>query len=191
MIIVIDGYNLLKSIMPSEDITDYGRRQFLSTLGRYARRKNHTLVVMFDGGSAEWPSVQKMFGMKVIYSGYRESADELIMHYINDYHTKDLLVVSSDHEINLYASDHDVPSIGSEDFYYLVQQAVAVSTSADEEEIHILDDLDDAQDLDALMEQASKIVPHKAEDTLPSHMRERALRASKRDRKLMEKLKKL
>ncbi len=190
MILVIDGYNLLKHIDPYRDVSEHERTVFLHMLKRYARRKKHKVVVVFDGGPYEWPHKGTVGGMLVIYSGGRETADDVIMHYIDDHKTKDLLLVSSDHELNLFASKHEIVSIGSDDFYRLVQVALEKSGMQDEEASVTFDEGE--LDLDKVMEQASERVPIKQEDVEPSHVREPAIhRPSKKDRILLKKLKKL
>lgn len=189
MILVIDGYNLLKHIDPDRFIDEHERLTFLHELARYARFKKHKVVVVFDGGPYQWPHKESVMDVKVIYSGVRETADTVIMHYLADHHAKDLLLVSSDHELNLFASKHDVVSIGSDDFYQLLRaglkeaegKAVEVPVRFDEDE----------QDVDTLMEQASAFVPRKEEDIMPRESRMPQGRRSKKDRLLLKKLKKL
>ncbi len=189
MILVIDGYNLLKHIDPHKDVTEHERTVFLHQLKRYAQRKKHQIVVVFDGGPYQWPHKEVVNGIKVIYSGARDTADTVIMQYLADHKAKDLLLVSSDHEINLFASKHDIVSIGSDDFYRLFQQGLQNQKEGEEEVSVELDE--DELDLDAVMEQASKVVPRKEEDITPSEVRLRPVRSSKKDRQLLKKLKKL
>ena len=190
MILVIDGYNLLKHIDPYREVSEHERTVFLHMLKRYARRKKHKLVVVFDGGPFEWPHRETVGGATVIYSGRRETADEVIMHYVKDHKAKDLLLVSSDHELNLFASKHGIVSIGSDDFYRLVQDALEKSGTQDEDASVTFDEHE--TDIDAVMEQASKIVPRKQEDMEPSRISGPAVhRPSKKDRLLLKKLKKL
>jgi len=206
MILVIDGYNLLKHIDPHRNITEHERSQFLHQLKRYARRKKHRVVVVFDGGPYQWPYSasadaacyegqapisKKRSLVKVIYSGARETADEVIMQYLHDHKTKDLLLVSSDHEINLFASKHDIVSIGSDDFYRLFKEGLQEQREGEGEQM-VTVELDEGElALDELMEQASKEVPHKEEDRSPSEVRLQTSRRSKKDRLLLKKLKKL
>ncbi len=189
MILVLDGYNLLRHIDPHHEVSEHERTQFLHQLKRYARRKKHKIVVVFDGGPYQWPHKELVNGIKVIYSGARETADEIIMKYLADHKTKDLLLISSDNELNQFASKHDVVSIGSDDFYQLFKEGLQ---GAGEREETVAVDLDDAElDLDAVMEQASEVVPRKEEDVTPSKVRLPSPRSSKKDRLLLKKLKKL
>ncbi len=192
MIIIIDGYNLIKQTVHDRQIGEQERRRFIHMLSRYGRRKKHKIVLVFDGGPQTWPSQEVIAGVKIIYSGVKETADSVIMKYIDDYRTKELLLVSSDNELGRFASKHNIVSIGSEDFYSLFQEAL--KTFSDE----VIDqqpeiEIDEAvQDLDALMEKASEVIPQKLEDQPRSKQRQATLqRVSKRDRALLKKLHKL
>ncbi len=189
MILIIDGYNLLRHIDPSREVTEHERMIFLHKLKLYARRKKHKIVVVFDGGPYQWPHKELINGVKVIYSGARDTADTVIMQYIADHKNKDLLLVSSDHEICLFASKHDVVSIGSDDFYRLFQQGLQGGKKELQDSDVSFDE--DEHDLNAVMEQASEVVHQKEEDITPSDVRLNTPRSSKKDRLLLKKLKKL
>ncbi len=193
MVIIIDGYNLIKQTTHDRQISEHERRQFIHMLSRYGRRKKHKIVLVFDGGPQTWPSQEVIIGVKVIYSGVKETADSVIMKYIHDYRTKELFLVSSDNELGHFASKHDIVSIGSEDFYYLLQEALRAPSDEkvvdQQPEIEIDDGV---QDLDALMERASEVIPQKREDQPHSKQRQATLqRISKQDRALLKKLHKL
>lgn len=194
MIIVIDGYNVLKQLI-SRDVTDAERKQFIAQLGKYARYKKHKIILVFDGGPYEWPHKERISGIKVIYSGIHESADDYIMRYLDDHRSRDLLLVSSDHELNVWSSRLEIPSMDSSDFYGLLQEALRVDVS-DQEALggEVVKITDQESELDEIMQEASKVVPIKAEDVVASVKHDRsspARKQSKKDRKLMKKLKKL
>jgi predicted RNA-binding protein with PIN domain len=191
MILLVDGYNLLKYINPYRDITEHERMLFLHQLKRYARYKKHKVVVVFDGGPYQWPHKEQVAGIKIIYSGARDTADAVIMHYIADHKTKDLLLITSDHELNLFASKHTIVSIGSDDFYRLFQEGLQEQQEEVQEISVTLDEDELESDLDTLMAQASEMVPCKEEDILPNEVPSRSSRSSKKDRLLLKKLKKL
>ncbi len=191
MIILIDGYNVLKQLVPQAAVTDKERRDFITILGKYARRKKHTLILVFDGGPYDWAHKERISHITVIYSGMHETADQLIMHYLDDHQTKDLFLVSSDNELGLFASALEIPSIGSEDFFSLVKQALkgAAPIENNHEPVTLSND---ATNLDQIMEEGSKSVPIKPEDVEPSQVRSSSSkRSSKLERKLYQKLKKL
>ncbi len=191
MIIIIDGYNVMKHHDPDRRISEQERSQFIRLMGRYAGRKRHALIVVFDGGDAAWPYKETIAGIKVVYAGFKKTADDVIMRYIKDYANKDLLLVSSDNELGRCADRHDVVSIGSEEFYYLVSEADSQSSSSiiDEPEIAVDQEV---ESLDELMQEASRQVPLKSEDQQLNRVIDTGRgRLSKNDRKLLNLLKKL
>ena len=99
MHIIIDGYNVLKQVLHSGKISDMQRRAFINMLGKYGEKKNHRIVVVFDGGPDTWPTQQRDHGVTIIYSGIKKSADDLIKDLLNQKH-HNLLVITWDNEIN-------------------------------------------------------------------------------------------
>jgi predicted RNA-binding protein with PIN domain len=189
MIIVIDGYNVLKQQHPELFIDDNMQRSFLYTIARYGKQKKHKMVVVFDGGHSSWPHKKKVAGVTVLFSGLKQAADEIIKLYLEDHKNKDLLLVSSDHELILFAAEQDIVSIGAAEFTYLVQQAMQEKTdSIDSSEI-AFDELE--TDFDTIMQQATQQIPIKEEDTQKKERRLACTHSSKKDRKLIKKLKKL
>src|SRR5579863_9041291 len=101
MIIVVDAYNLLRSVPPyKKTITDRERVAFIAQLSAYGRRKGHKIVIVFDGGPYEWPHKENGKTVQIVYSGIHESADDYIKEYVDAHKAKDLLLVSSDSELN-------------------------------------------------------------------------------------------
>ena len=191
MIIIIDGYNLIRQLLStSGDITEKERRQFLKVLGVYVERKKHKLIVVFDGGPYDWAHKERVSGMQVVYSGRHDTADDYIMDYIGEHKTKDIFLVSSDHELALFASEQGIPSIASPDFFILVQRVIKQPIIEDASYVVALSN--ESNDLDTIMLEGSQTVPIKEEDLKPFGVRQRPpKRASKLDRKLYQKLKKL
>ncbi len=190
MIIIIDGYNLIKHANTTQMIGKADRKAFLKMISRYSKKKKHKLVVVFDGGDSSWPYREVVAGVVVIYSGSRETADSVIMSYIDDHHAEELLVVSSDNEIGCFAGQREVVSIGSEEFYYLLKEALWVQKNLSSDVLVEIDENIDDEDIDEIMEAASVRVPIKQED-MQRFQRSQKKRFSKRDRVLLEKLKKL
>ena len=132
----------------------------------------------------------------VVYSGIHESADDYIKEYIESHRTQDLLLVSSDAELNRWAERLNIPSIDSPAFYNLLNQELSVKQSVPEKksEVTKLHHDNDAIDIDALMLQASKIVPQKSEDVVaekPKRHHTKKHEVSKRERALLKKLNKI
>jgi predicted RNA-binding protein with PIN domain len=195
MIILVDGYNVLRGVLEGREASVQARNQFLAQLARYARGKKHTIIVVFDGGSSHMPERTEQHGISVVFSGYIDSADDLIKKKLTALHGKDVLLVSSDRELNSWASKYDIPSIEAIDFYELLQSAlVAQPEQASHEEIGEIHISDGAEaDLDTLMEEATRVVPIKQQDLIgKAQMRTSpSYKQSKINRKLLEILKKL
>lgn len=196
MIIVIDAYNLLRSMPPyKKTISDQERKQFIASLGAYGRRKDHKIVIVFDGGAHDWPFKERINGVIVVYSGIHESADDYIKEYLEQQRAKDLLLVSSDSELNRFAASRSIPSIDSISFYELVQQELGKSAIVTPKKIVEVVKLapSNRPEIDVLMEQASKIVPTKSEDFV-STVKNRDIKKTKpgnQERVLLKKLNKL
>ncbi len=196
MIIVVDAYNLLRSVPPyKKTITDKERAQFIAQLSAYGRRKGHKVVIVFDGGPHEWPFKEQMKRVTVVYSGIHETADDYIKEYVEAHHTQDLLLVSSDSELNRWAERLNIPSIDSSTFSHLLHQELSTKEVVAEKDSIVtkLHHENDAFDIDELMLQASKIVPQKSEDVVSGPKRHHVKKneINKRERELLKKLKKL
>lgn len=195
MIIIVDGYNVLRGMLDGQEASEQARNQFLAQLGRYARRKHHKIILIFDGGSTPMPHKTEQHGVLVVYSGYVDTADDLIKIKLTELQGKDVLLVSSDRELNSWAAKYDMPSIEAADFYELLQSALAAHPEASVETVvHEIKLPDGAEmDLDTLMHEATRVVPVKQQDmigqvqgrTSPSY------KQSKINRKLLDILKKL
>ena len=195
MIIIVDAYNFLRAApLYKKTITDQERAKFIAQLGVYGRRKGHKIVIVFDGGPYEWPYKENKKIVVVVYSGIHESADDYIKEYVEVHHAKDLLLVSSDAELNRWAARHNIPSIDSSSFYYLLHQELSIKEATlvkQQEIIKLSNDAND--DIDALMHEASKNVPVKSEDFASTSKRKSTKKnqSNKQERALLKKLYKL
>ena len=195
MIIVVDAYNLLRSVPPyKKTITDKERVHFIAKLSGYGKRKGHKIVIVFDGGPHEWPFKEHMKAVTVVYSGIHESADDYIKEYLEAHHTQDLLLVSSDTELNRCAERLNIPSIDSVTFYQLMRQELSSKQSVSGKEHEVVKLSDTESYVDELMQQASKIIPQKSEDFATEQIKRHHTKkheVSKQERALLKKLKKL
>ena len=116
MIVVVDGYNVLKKIHGPE-ISETQRSAFVNLLGRYIKKRQHKIVVFFDGGAFYYPSMEKQKGVTVWYSGQNQSADDLIITYAQEHHTKELLVVTLDGQLCAKVGESRVETVDPVFFY--------------------------------------------------------------------------
>jgi predicted RNA-binding protein with PIN domain len=194
MIIIIDGYNVLKQYTPGADVSHSARTRFIAHCAQYARRKNHTLIVVFDGGPHQWMFKEVINGVTVVYSGQQKTADDVIKGYIEQYHSHDALLVSSDRELNVCAQAHGVTSINSRDFYQLMREDVNTVQQSKKTGNDVIIKLADATlpEVDELMRSLVGNVPIKKEDFGGSQTSKSASKKmSKEERMLLKKLKKL
>lgn len=194
MIIVIDGYNILKQQASIPQISDKERMTFIAQLNQYARRKNHRIILVFDGGPYESVYKEMVNVVAVIYSGARKTADDVIKNYISKNSTLDLLLVSSDRELNRYASRFGVASIDSHAFYLLLQEDIddrrlKKSVCNKGQIIKLTESVN--FELDQLMENSLGEVPIKQEDIVSNDIICDQRKMTKKDRTLLKKLKKL
>ena len=95
MQIIIDGYNLIKQLFNVSKVSEKKRDSYIQQLISRAKAKSHTLVIVFDGGSYGFPTQEYLNGNLIIYSGYKESADDVIKKYVSDNRHLHLLLFTS------------------------------------------------------------------------------------------------
>ena len=192
MIIVIDAYNLLHAI-PSYNrmLSDRDRMRFIVALSRYGKAKNHSIVLVFDGGPYEWPFKESIHGVIVVSSGVHESADSYIKEYIEKHKSADVLLVSSDNDLNLYAQRRSIPSIDSVVFYGLLYNTIKGANTKSTAASIVKTSQDDTELIDDLMRKASIKVPTKSDDVAVNDICVTKKKRSKQDRILLKKLHKL
>ena len=110
MIILVDGYNVLKQIYDGEMISEQQRRSFIKQLAAYKKVRSHKkVIVVFDGGPDQWPSEEKIRGITVVYAGASRSADEYIHSFLKDHRDRaaSMLLVSSDRPAQTAPRQHE------------------------------------------------------------------------------------
>lgn len=117
MIIVIDGYNVLKLVHSTTHIHESARTQFLKQLAAYGKRKGHSIVLVFDGGPYDMSTAERHGQATVVYAGYRETADDYIKRYLDEHRNRELLLVTHDRDLVNHALRYDIPTIDVWPFY--------------------------------------------------------------------------
>lgn len=165
MLIIIDGYNLLKNVLKCDFISDTQRLEALSMLAKYARGKRHELVIVFDAGPVQYPSRESYQGIQVIFSGQHMNADDFIISYLAENKQRDPLLVSTDKQIRSAAARLQLDSINSWDFYQYVRNSSIPEQNHKihrENNIQVYTAYDD--DLDAIMLDAAAKMQVKQDD---------------------------
>ncbi|MGE0206256.1 MAG: NYN domain-containing protein [Candidatus Babeliales bacterium] len=193
MIIIIDAYNLLKTLYHNTEL-DEKSAYYQGLLKQYAKKRKNTLILVYDGGSSPWQSSHKEGALTIIHSGFQETADDVIMQYIQAHKDKDILVVSADREIAQKAYECNIVSIEPFLFDAYVQQAVSNKTPVQEVAKNRVKKLrpEETHEIDTLMEQASAIIERKHDEQGDkSRSQSSGSVLSKRERKIRAQLKKL
>ncbi|MCL4380225.1 NYN domain-containing protein [Candidatus Dependentiae bacterium] len=162
MIVLIDGYNVLKAQLASSHASQAERHRFIQQLIKFAARRGHRIVLVFDGGDHPWSLRESMQGHEIVYSGYKQSADAVLRQLMVNYKGHDAVVVSSDREVSRYARHNGLTAISSQDFLATLQQVVTVppATIAGTKEL-VKTTTESNPDLDTLMELGSRKMPVK------------------------------
>ncbi len=196
VIIIIDGYNLLKQVMPDEDIGEGQRERFIKQLSEYAHKKKHHVVLVFDGGSYVRPTKEIKGDVQIIYSGYHESADDYIYRYVEKHKSYDMLLISSDRELRKkVAACAAVEAVHPEEFYRLFLQKLCCTPEqvrVNKKSKSLKTSQEENAEVDALMAEFSTLKPMpKSEVSVHEFREKRPHRKSKKERKLLTKIKKL
>jgi predicted RNA-binding protein with PIN domain len=134
MIIIVDGYNLLKQLHPkSKENLEYHKKVLLRELGVYKKIKGEAIkdiIVVFDGGSLHHANREVHHGIVMLESGYKRSADDWIIEYVDRYTNEEILVVSMDRALCLACEQHKAFSMGVFDFARAVKEVIQGSADA-------------------------------------------------------------
>jgi hypothetical protein len=191
MIVLVDGYNLLKYMIKKDFATQGERAWLVAQLTDYAQHKKHEVILVFDGGPYERPTFTKKGIVSILYSGARVSADDVIKDYMDRHPLSQLVVVSSDRALYSYAASLRVPTIDTAAFVILMKERKVAP-------VHIVKSTGKAQklrteevnpELDALMEEGSAVLLYKHDEEKNHKTTKQKL--SKEERKLLKISKKL
>jgi predicted RNA-binding protein with PIN domain len=196
MIILVDAYNLLKTVLHVKFISDAQREQFLQLFQKYAQhRPANQIILVFDGGPDLY-EVENMYKqMTIIYAGSLQIADDVIKKKLYDLRSQDVLLVTCDREIRRYAAQYQIESLGSVEFHTMLQASMQ---QHDQKEVVIAQTIcktsqDNNQALDQLMELGSRRLVIKDQDKqIKISMKSvEKLGDTKKDKKLLRKIAKI
>ena len=128
MKLIIDGYNLIRqspALSEAElESLEAGRAILIKYLQAYRRLKRYDITVVFDSEHGEHLSLQKeeIGGISVIYSARGQKADDVIKEIVE--RESNLIVVSSDKEIILFAEHHNASAVLSTEFMSKLEMAI-------------------------------------------------------------------
>jgi len=188
--IIIDGYNLIKRITAMQHISLVRRNQFLKLLGNYAKKKKHSIVVIFDGGGSSFSYSENEYGLEIVYSGFQETADDLIVRYVRERRGQEMFLVTSDRELAGFAVGYGVDILKSDKFYELVKD-LEIEQKVDmfDSTLYKMTNIESSE-LDELMKQGTQQIKIKEESEEKSR-KSSAKKPSRAERRSYQKLKKL
>lgn len=191
MILLIDGYNVLKSTGRKE-ISEQERAEFIARVDRYAVAKGHVPIIVFDAGSSSMIHRERHDRVEIVYTGYKTSADDYIKEYVTKHAGKNILVISADRELGRKVSNGGALIMDPHDFLAILKEELsnsarkAGSTSTRKTAL-IADEM-----VDVLMQEAAKGNIMKGEHDQRHQDRTRpAQTMSKEEKRLLRKIKKL
>ncbi|MGZ6250417.1 MAG: NYN domain-containing protein [Candidatus Chromulinivorax sp.] len=198
MIILIDAYNLFKTVLHVQSISDKELQNFLHFFDRYAQSKpHHQLILVFDGGPRLEEHYEQYAYLQLIYSGTIQIADQVLIKKMHEYRSHEVLLVTCDRQIRKQAAAYQIESLGSIEFYTIIQNLLQPELIEESRVAHRMHKMSDEQndELDALMEFGSRKLLVKDQDKIIKISSKQLVHAekyvSKKDKKLLKKIMKL
>ena len=194
MVIIVDGYNVLKQVIHAKHIPDSKLSGFVAMLEKYASKRGHTITVVFDGGPCTFSTTEDGKLVTVIRSGVRDCADTVIKRLLREKRGLEALLVSSDRELHLAARDSGVEVLRSGDFRRILQETLEgnkPTSKVDGEAVKRDGSSDDAY-LDELMSTTDTRRARKNDEDYPEGRQKSShKRLSKKEKAALSKLKRL
>lgn len=125
MAVIIDGYNLLRSIQKtSEDFESLNDIRLSHIIGRYLKLVGEKGEIVFDGsGPRDKARFDNIENLEVVFSGAGSDADSVIEDEIRaNTGPRSLTVVSSDRRLRTAARARKATCVKSEAFWTTVQR---------------------------------------------------------------------
>lgn len=126
--IIVDGYNMIRSspsLSSREALSmEDGRQALLARLSDYKRIKKWPITVVFDAGGAvgDGSRMENVKNIRVLYSRYGQSADQVIRDMAEEKGPQ-ALVVTSDVPLATYVEKQGALVIASREFESRIEMA--------------------------------------------------------------------
>jgi predicted RNA-binding protein with PIN domain len=119
MPIIIDGYNLLRSVQKIEEYQSLDEAALCRIISEYLQRVRTYAQVIFDGlGPRDKSDLSGIDNVEVYFSGENLEADDVIEEKIEEYSApKNMVVVSTDRRIRAAAAKRKSISVTSDLFW--------------------------------------------------------------------------
>lgn len=212
MIVIIDGYNLIKQVFHKiKGKLEGQRNQLIKELVYYKKKKTSSIdqiILVFDGGFTSHADRQIHNGVIVIFSGNRDSADDWIIKFTKKHKNEEMLLVTKDNKLRSACKRYGADSVDVYDFYDIVQNTILEDIEKEfklsgntqiikHDDNYVNDDqLEGFEDgnneaLDILMSQANLSDFKKDKKDKRDLFKERKEKMSKEDKRIYKKIKKL
>ena len=134
MPVIIDGYNLLRSVQKAEDFESISDVQLCRLIGRYLKLIGENGEIIFDGtGPPDKSGFDDISNLEVLFAGLAADADTVIEDKIRaNTAPKRLTVVSSDRRLRKSAQARKATIVRSEVFWDNLQKQLSRKRTAKE-----------------------------------------------------------
>ena len=134
MPVIIDGYNLLRSVQKAEDFESISDVQLCRLIGRYLKLIGENGEIIFDGtGPPDKSGFDDISNLEVLFAGLAADADTVIEGKIRaNTAPKRLTVVSSDRRLRKSAQARKARMVKSEVFWDELQKQLSRKRTAKE-----------------------------------------------------------
>jgi len=142
---VIDGNNVIGS-SPDLVQTETGSRQkLIEMVVQFQKHRNNSVVLVFDGARGEENIPPLGDGrFSVLFPNEGQSADDLIIHLINEYtNCRDVVLVSSDKKLKDLAKEKGGRTLNAIEFYFDLKRANRIQDKREEKEKRIHGEISD------------------------------------------------
>lgn len=96
MIVLVDAYNVLKTMHSAHFIVPGTADRFVRKVYARAAAQGYRVEIVFDGGAGGQHRVERRPQGTTIYTGSKQSADEMIYSLVEQYRPNEVVVVSAD-----------------------------------------------------------------------------------------------
>ncbi len=96
MIVLVDAYNVLKTMHSAHFIVPGTADRFVRRVYARAAAQGYRVEIVFDGGAGGQYTVDRRPQGTTIYTGSKQSADEMIYSLVEQYRPNEVVVVSAD-----------------------------------------------------------------------------------------------
>lgn len=193
MVLLIDGYNLIKQVLGCQRVSHVQFTHFVADLEHYLKKQRLQAVMVLDGGQSTHGHELKNAMLTIRFSGYQQTADTVIMQYLDEHVGQENVVVTSDRQLRNYAHSKGKETICSDEFYYQFMKKNRGTKHSARKDTQLQKlSTSSPLELDELMlESTHAIVPKDEEIGFKTPVRHASQRLSKKERKRDQILKKL